>query len=95
MRLVDNKPCHPQRAQDSAEVLGREPFRCDIQEPDFTSARSVDDLPMRVTREHRMQRGCADPAPIQLVYLVLHQRDQRRDHQRRPLEHQRGQLEPE
>ena len=37
-------------------------------------------------------RAGVDPAPLQEVDLILHQRDQRRDHDRHPVEQQRRKL---
>ena len=42
-----------------------------------------------------MKRGRANTAPVQLVHLVLHQRNQRRHHDRRARQQERGQLEAE
>ncbi len=39
-----------------------------------------------------MQRACRNPAAVQLVDLILHQRDQRRHDERGAREHYRGQL---
>src|SRR5262249_32353076 len=42
-----------------------------------------------------MQRRCANAAAIQLVHLILHQRDEGRDHQGRARQHERRQLKSE
>src|SRR5258705_6193253 len=45
-----------------------------------------------VARQHRMQRGRRNTATIELVYLILHQRDERRHDERRSPQHDRLQL---
>src|SRR5258708_714345 len=42
-----------------------------------------------------MQRARGDVSPIQFVHLVLHQRDERRDNERRARQHHRRELIPE
>ncbi len=95
VRLVNDEPGDRHVAQESDEVIGREPLGREIQEPDIARTGGRERVPTGIARQERMKGGCADAAPVQLVHLVLHQRNQRRDDNRRAGQEEGGQLKAE
>jgi hypothetical protein len=90
--LVDDEPRDRQFAEEPQELTGREPFGRHIQQPQAPGAGSAQHAVPAVGGQHRMQRAGPNSAAVQLVDLILHQRDERRDHERRARQHDRRQL---
>ena len=93
MRLVDDEQTDRRRLDPLQKARRGEPLRCHVQEPQVAAHRGVDDLAvvsrvlLRVdepdaARSHRGQR----------LDLVLHQRHERRHHEREIPAHQRREL---
>jgi hypothetical protein len=72
-----------------------EPLGRDVDEPDLPSAQSgLPLLPLALAERAVHERG-GDAAGAQGVDLVLHQRDERRDHHRGARQEERGELKAE
>ncbi len=95
MGFVDDEARDRHVAQHLHEMIRREPLRRDIEQAQLARSGRPDRVRARIGGQHRVQRRGADPPPVELVDLVLHQRDERRHDQRRARQHQRGQLEPQ
>ncbi len=67
-------------------------FRRHVQEPQPSRSRRRNRLPALLVRQHRVQCARGNSAAIELVHLVLHERDQRRDNQRDSRQHDGGKL---
>ena len=92
MRLVDGDQAHPQPAQEPAKPLDGQPLRRDVQDLD-ESLSNLPHHPLDVPQRKRaVNKPSRNAIGVQPVHLVLHQRDQRRDHQRHPIHRQRRQL---
>ncbi len=92
MRLVDDEPGDRQLVEEPQELIGRESFRRHIQQPQAPGTRGAQYVVAALGGQHRMQRAGPNPAAVQLVDLILHQRDERRYHERRARQHDRRQL---
>jgi len=64
-------------------MVGGESLRRDVEQAALAGARQPERVPASVGRQRGVQRGRADTATIQLVHLILHQRDEWRDDERR------------
>jgi hypothetical protein len=94
MCLVDHEPCDLQRAEHVCEGCRRKSFRGHIQQAKIVD-RSGQHLLTTPHRQHGVQRASTNPPPIQLVDLILHQRNQRRHDQRDAGQQEGRQLESE
>ena len=92
VRLVDREERDPRARELGEEALVVEALRRDVEELQRAGAEPVEDLALLGGVEARVEPCGVDPAPLQEVDLILHQRDQRRDDDRHPVEQQRGQL---
>ncbi len=66
------------------EARAAEPLGRDVDQPVVASADAGENFPLLLRRGGAGQGGGRDPAGAQAVHLVLHQGDQRRDHQGDP-----------
>ena len=92
VRLVDGEERNlraPQRVEEAlvVEALGR-----DVEQRERALGHRVRERARLVGRERRVEPRGLDPAAAEEIDLVLHQRDERRDDEREPVEHQRGEL---
>ena len=92
MSLVDRE-----ERDTGARELGEEPFvveplRRDVEQLQRVCPETLEDLALLARIEARIEARGGDPVALQEIDLVLHQRDQRRDDDGRPLEQQRRQL---
>ena len=62
------------------------------EQPEPSVPGRVGDFATRVRREHRVERAGRYRTALELVDLILHQRDERRDDERRAWEEKRRQL---
>ena len=92
VRLVDDEPRDRQLDEEPQKLIGRKPFGRHIQQPQSSGAGGAQHVVAAVRGQHRMQRAGSNPAAVQLVDLILHQRDERRYHERRTRQHDRRQL---
>ena len=96
MRLVDHQqpdPLGEQRQHRVAELRVVEPLRADQQQVDRVGGEQRRATSSHAVAVRRVDRVRADPEPLGRGDLVAHQREQRRDDQRRPgapLAQQRG-----
>ncbi len=80
------------RCELGEEALVVEALRCDVEKLQRAGAEPVEDRALLGGVEARVEPRRVDAAPLQEVDLILHQRDQRRDDDRHPVEQQRRQL---
>ncbi len=90
MRLVDRDQRQPRMLGQLAEPFGRRAFGSDIEQVELAGAEPLDRRLAVAVR--RGQRSGADPDRLGRADLVVHQRDQRRDHQRGAVADQRREL---
>ncbi len=55
---------------------------CEIQQFVFAAQQRCDSVRQFALRQARVDEGCRDAVVLQQPHLILHERDQRRDHQR-------------
>src|SRR5208282_4648404 len=90
MRFVDRKETHRHLAQPLKSVSRSQPFRRKIKQPIFPARRFLHHLPTLRRTLKAIDRRRRNAHLRQLRRLVLHQRDQRRNHYRRlPRNHRR------
>ncbi len=92
VRLVDGEHGDLGRLQRPHEAARPEALRGDIHELERAPAHTLQHLALLIPALRAVNHGRRDAASLKSVHLVLHQRDQRRDHQCDPVHHQRGQL---
>ena len=93
--LVHHQPRHPDAGQGGAERGAREPLRRDVHQPQPPGGQVALRGGALGGCEPRVQRGRGDPPRPEAVDLVLHEGDERRDHDRGAVEQERRQLEAE
>ncbi len=86
VRLVDREERDSRLREAGEEALVVEPLRRDVQELQRALLQPIEDRALLGGVEARIEPRGLDPVPLQEVDLVLHQRDQRRDHDRQPAE---------
>ena len=95
MRLVHREARERNAGEGRGEALVCETLRRDVEKTPPAGERVLED-PLPVPRGHeRVNRRRRDAAAGELVHLVLHERDERRDDERRARQHQRRELEAE
>src|SRR3954453_6124001 len=92
MRLVDSEECDPSTSELRDEALVVEALRGDVEKLQRTGPEPLEDLALLCAAEARIEPRRRDSAALEEVDLILHQRDQRRDHDCQALEEQRRQL---
>ena len=92
MRLIDREGLHPPLRQLGQKFRQHEPLRREIKEPVFAGIQLGKTLAGLGRIEGRIQKGRRHPAGRQLVDLILHQGDERRNHHGQPVPHQSRQL---
>ena len=90
MGFVDGDQRQRRAVDQPPERVGRRPFGRDIEQVELARAEPLD-RPLAV-RIGRGQRHRTDSHRLGRADLIVHQRDQRRDDQRRPVADQRRQL---
>ena len=83
LRRRRSAPSAPSRSSRLKRVR-RESFGRDVEQAQPPAPDASTTASPCVRREHRVQRGRPDTAPIQLIDLIFHQRDERRDDEREP-----------
>ena len=84
VRLVDGEQRDASARELCEEALVVEALRRDVEKLQRAGAEPIEDLALLGGVEARVEPRRVDPAPLQEVDLILHQRDQRRDHDRHP-----------
>ena len=93
VRLVDHEQPDVRAAQALEEARRGEPLGRDVEQPHVPGHRLLDRAPVRRGVALGVdERDAAGRHALERLDLVLHQRHQRRDHQREVRAHQRGQL---
>ena len=82
VRFVHDEARNGQLAQHAAEEVGREALGRDVEQAQLPQPRRAQHVAARVARELRVERRRPDAAAIELVDLILHQRDERRHDER-------------
>ena len=95
VRLVHGEERDLSAAQGLDEVRAAEAFGRDVEELETPLAHARDPLLLLLEVERAVDEGRRQPARVERVHLVFHQRDERGDDDRHALEHERGQLEAE
>ena len=93
MRLVHGDQRHADAPQHAQRRPRSQPFGRDIQQLEPPGLQRIPHFGGLFLGIARGQRPGLYPGLAQRAHLVAHQRDQRRNHQRHPVAHQRGQLE--
>src|SRR5271166_636649 len=90
MRLIDRKETYRNLAQPFESIAGGQPLRREIEQPIFSTRRFLHHLPAFTRRLRTINDRRWNPHLRQLRGLILHERDQRRNHHRRlPRNHRR------
>ena len=90
--FVDGEQRNFYAVERTAKSLVEETFRCDVQHFGSTTADLIHCAAVFVPRQAGVQTHRCDAFGLQLVNLIFHQRDQRRNNNRQAVEHQRWQL---
>ena len=77
MRLVDDKSRDRDVGQQLRTCIGCESLRRHVAQSQGPAPCGLDDGALRGGIEHRMKRACGYAAPVQVVDLIFHQRDER------------------
>jgi hypothetical protein len=93
MGLVHGDQADTGAFQHAVGARRRQPFRRDVQELQPPLLQRLPDGIGFLGRVAGGQRARLDPGLAQAAHLVAHQRDERRDHHRHAIAHERGQLE--
>ncbi len=72
--------------------LEHEPLRRDVEKTKFTVVQSPQARPRLRPVERGVQKRCRDPARLKRVDLILHERDERGNHNRQAVAQESGQL---
>ena len=93
MRLVDDEQPDPDPGDRVGEARQAEPLGCHVQQPDLTGDGALDGLCVEGAGALGVDElDAAGSDRRERLDLVLHQRDERRDHERQVVAHQRRQL---
>lgn len=92
MRFVDDKHGRIQRFQRSQHARRHQAFRRQVEQLHITRLDLAPGLDIVDAITTGMNRGGGDTIGLQRGDLVIHQRCQRRDHDRHPVQHQRRKL---
>jgi large exoprotein involved in heme utilization and adhesion len=93
VRLVDGEGGDVPRLQVGGPVVEHQTLRGDVEHPPFAAVQSAQAGARLVGVEGGVQVGGGDAGGLQLVHLVLHQGDERRDDDGQARPEQGGQLE--
>ena len=92
VRLVHRDETDAQPPQEVREAGQRDPFGRHVEQLEITPERGAPDLRGLVRTHRAVQAAGGDAAGAERVHLVLHERDQRRDHERQPVARERRKL---
>ena len=90
MRLVDREQGEPAAGEEVEEAQRLEPLGGHVDEVELALAHGPFDAHRLLETERRVEDGRAYPELDQGRHLVLHQRYERRDDDRRPSRHKAG-----
>ena len=90
--LVDRQQLQPHRPDRLQEAAAAKAFGHDVDQLVLACRHPVQARAQLGHRERAVDQRHRQPQGLELIDLVLHQGDQRRDHQRQAIEHQGGQL---
>ena len=92
MRLVDREQRQLRLREQFQHAWHHQPFRRDVEQIELAAAQRAFHRVGCAAVERGVEECRAHAELRERRHLILHQRDQRRDHQRRALAQQRGQL---
>jgi hypothetical protein len=94
VRLVDRQDGDARPLQGLLEALVGQALRGDVEQIQLPGREAAQDVVRLLPLEGGVQPGGAQHV-VQLLHLIAHQGEQRRDHQHRPLQERRGSLKGE
>ena len=92
MGLVDRQQLHPHRPNRIEKSPAAKPLGHHVEQPKLAGRHAVEPVVLLRRRERAVDEAHRQPQRMELIDLVFHQRDQRRNHQRQTVEHQCRQL---
>src|SRR3984893_906598 len=92
MGLVNGENVGSRLAKKGGRIRTREALRRDVEEAITAALQARLDCRIVFAAVRRVQRGGGNSTGLQLLHLIAHQRDQRRDDDGEPRAHDRGQL---
>ncbi len=92
MRLVDGEQRELHGIEQPEAALGDETFGCHVEQVELPRLRAALDGLRLAPLQRRVEEGGAHTRLLQRRHLILHQRDQRRNHHAHTLAQQRGHL---
>ncbi len=92
VRLVHGEERDASLGERAEERLVAEPLGRDVDEPNRPAPQRVEPGPLLLDRHRRVEGDGRNPPPRQRIHLILHQRDERRDHHRHTVEQARREL---
>ena len=85
MGLVDRQQLQPHRPHRLQKPRAAEPLRHDVDQAELARRHAVEPVVLLGRRQRAVDERHRQPQRLELIDLVLHQRDQRRDDQRQPV----------
>ncbi len=92
MGLVNRQQLDPHRPNRIEKSPAAKPLRHHVEQPKLAGGHPLEPVVLLRRRERAIDEAHRQTQRLELIDLVLHQRDQRRNHQRQPVESQRRQL---
>ena len=92
VRLIDGKERNLHLLHGTQEHAAAETLRCHVNEFVFTTLQGGDAVLLLAQRQRAVDHGGRDAAALQGIHLILHQRDQRADHDGHTFHHHRRKL---
>ena len=90
--LVDRQQFQAHRPHRFQKPRAAEPLRHDVDQAELARRHAIEPVVLLGDGQRAIDERDRKPAGLELIDLVLHQGDQRRDHQRQPVERQGRQL---
>ena len=81
MRFVDDEPREGQPFDHRRKAWRREALRRDVEQAQATGPRRLEHAAALIVRLGGVERAGSDATPPQVVHLILHERNERRNHQ--------------
>src|SRR5882724_5049273 len=92
MRLIHGKQTHAQSFQRRTKLVILESLGRDVQDLEFPGNRIFNPIVLNMPRHRAVDDGCGNAKLLEVIHLVLHQRDQRRHNQRQSGKSERRKL---
>ena len=92
VRFINREKGDVRFVQSTQHLFRAEAFRSDVQQLELPFVEVAGDLPLLLVGERAVDEGAGNPVRAERVDLILHERDQRRDHHRNSVETDRRRL---